>query len=375
MVDYSSSTEEKLETAAFVNIAHVVAGIYIWEFVTSLDFDWSYIVRKRTFHWPMIFYFLLRYGMLTNVVMVVIGVDLRIEVHCQALFTFLQISGTACGGLASLNLALRCIAIWKRKLYIVIPLVFLILCQWSLILHGQLLETVWVPGQGCAIVKVNVLILACNFFWSMGLDFIVMALTGYRLWRTTAWPTGIFGILFQDGLIYFLSAFFANLVAGVFQVLNLSPIMSIMFNCPAVIAAAIASTRAVRSLTLYTSNKNHIHFHSTPVQTSDLVFGGTVRTSAESFHFPMPPRMSRRLSRQAPGPTHIQIRMDRTCLWTVDCDAPVPEESQRKVTFELPRAQSDVHTLETMPSLDFECKTVEGDEVEPVEEDITKEPA
>jgi hypothetical protein len=40
-------------------------------------------------------------------------------------------------------------------------------------------------------------------------------------------------------LIFFLVAFIANAIATVFMLLNLNPIMSIIFNVPAAIAATV----------------------------------------------------------------------------------------------------------------------------------------
>lgn len=48
-------------------------------------------------------------------------------------------------------------------------------------------------------------------------------------------------------------SFLANLLATVFMVLNLNPVMSIIFNVPAAIASTIVASRAVRRLTKFTN--------------------------------------------------------------------------------------------------------------------------
>lgn len=38
----------------FVNVIFVFFGLYLWEFTTTCDFEWSLITRKRKFTWPLV---------------------------------------------------------------------------------------------------------------------------------------------------------------------------------------------------------------------------------------------------------------------------------------------------------------------------------
>ncbi|KAH9998613.1 hypothetical protein BJV77DRAFT_702124 [Russula vinacea] len=40
----------------FVKLMHACAGIYIWEFVTTLDFEWEIYTGKRPWRWSFIVY-------------------------------------------------------------------------------------------------------------------------------------------------------------------------------------------------------------------------------------------------------------------------------------------------------------------------------
>ncbi|KAJ6475944.1 hypothetical protein C8R47DRAFT_985564 [Mycena vitilis] len=64
MVDWKSGAEIAKDAAAYGKFMYALIGLYIWEWLTSLDFDWDYLLRKRQFRWPMIFYFLNRYCLL-----------------------------------------------------------------------------------------------------------------------------------------------------------------------------------------------------------------------------------------------------------------------------------------------------------------------
>lgn len=254
------STAEELATDedAFIKLMHCLAGVYFWEFFTSLDFDWAFISGKKKFQWPLIFYMLGRYCLFFALIGILIALDARTEVNCQALYTFDQLAGDAAVGLASINLSIRTMAVWSQNLYIVIVLVLVILGHWSLILQGVLLTAEWIPGQGCAITKSNTKTLAATFIYSMCFDALVMTLSVIKLYGRQQ-RSQLVSILFKDGIIYFLVAFIANAIATSFMVLNLNAIMAIIFNVPAAIASTIVACRAVRRLSNFASNGPEIY--------------------------------------------------------------------------------------------------------------------
>jgi hypothetical protein len=97
-------------------------------------------------------------------------------------------------------------AVWGRKWYIVVPLTLLILGHWTLLLHGILLKAMWVPGQGCVITEANNTILSATFIYSMCLDFIVLCLTGFKLFYLSAGRSRIVTLIVRDGLMFFIVA-------------------------------------------------------------------------------------------------------------------------------------------------------------------------
>ncbi|KAG6812872.1 hypothetical protein H0H92_015800 [Tricholoma furcatifolium] len=180
-------------------------------------------------------------------------------------------------------------AVWSRNRYIIALLVVLILAHWSLILQGMsastgkahtciltltgvTLKATWIDGTGCVITATDNKVLAATFVYSMCFDFVVLALNAYKLLDIGMKEPGLTSskiakMIFEDGLIFFVVAFVANLLATVFMVLNLNQIMSVIFNVPAAVASTIVASRVVRRLTNYTnplifptSESNHIAF-------------------------------------------------------------------------------------------------------------------
>jgi len=220
-----------------------------------LPFDWEVITGRKTFRWPLIFYFSNRYLLLGALIGIAIAFDTDRELNCQALFTFNQFAGNASLGLASINLSLRTIAIWNQNMWIKIVLTAIILGHWALILQGVQLGSVWSPElNSCIITSTNTTILAATFTYSMCFDLIVFLLNAYKLGVKRHGKSRLSKMIFKDGLIFFFIAFLANFVATVFIFLNLNAIMSVVFNVPACIASSIVATRAVRRLTNFASS-------------------------------------------------------------------------------------------------------------------------
>lgn len=107
MVNWQSSAEILTDSVVFSRFVHTLFGVYLWEVVTSLKFDWQFISGRKRFRWPLGFYFAGRYCLLFALVGILISLDVTEPVNCQALYTFNQVCGNAAIGLASVNLSLR----------------------------------------------------------------------------------------------------------------------------------------------------------------------------------------------------------------------------------------------------------------------------
>ncbi|KAJ3556812.1 hypothetical protein NM688_g1816 [Phlebia brevispora] len=255
MVNWQSPAEIVKDSQSFDRLMHCLLGLYLWEFVTSLDFDWDFITGKKKFRWPMIFYFANRYFLLFALIGIAIALNVTVPVNCQALYTYNQVFGNAAIGLASINLSLRTIAVWSQSRILIVVLVLIIMGHWSLLLHGLLIKAAWIPGTGCAITNTDNTLLAATFVYSMCFDFFILVLTAVKLVLPSrgSEQSRLVKLIFGDGLIFFILAFVVNLLATIFMLLNLNPVMSIIANVPAAITSTVASCRVVRRLTNYTS--------------------------------------------------------------------------------------------------------------------------
>lgn len=286
MVDWQSPAELALEGAAFAKFMHSLAGLYFWEVAMSLDFDWAFISRKKKFQWPLIFYFMGRYCLLFALIGILIALDTVKEVDCQSLYTFNQLVGQSSIGFASVNLAIRTMAVWSQNRYVVIPLVIVILGHWSLILQGVLLKATWVEGQGCVITQTNNTVLAATFIYGMCFDLVVLVLTASKLAFQRGQRSQLMKMLFRDGLIYFVIAFLANLLATSFMLLNLNAIMSVIFNVPSAVASTIVACRAVRRLNEWKNAGPEVFSSGNQSRSGGFRSGPTMSNRAPGIHYP-----------------------------------------------------------------------------------------
>ncbi|KAJ3715142.1 hypothetical protein C8R42DRAFT_646068 [Lentinula raphanica] len=221
MPDWNSATEIAKDGIVSSKLNHVLLGL--WEWFTSLDFDWDYIRGKRQFRWPLAFYFLNRYCLLAALIGVAIALNITTEINCQALYTFNLFIGAASIGLASINLSLRTIAVWAQRRYIVVPLILLILAQWSILLHGILVKSTYEADQGCVIVETDSRLILAGSAYTMCFDFVVLSLTAWKLVIRASSSevrmsrSKLVVLIFGDGLIYFIIVFVFNLLVTEFR--------------------------------------------------------------------------------------------------------------------------------------------------------------
>ncbi|KAJ3487631.1 hypothetical protein NLI96_g3406 [Meripilus lineatus] len=259
--DWMSPEEIALDASIFLKLMHAIAGMYIWEFCISLNFEWSFFNGKKKFNWPMIFYFLGRYWALFTLVGLLVALDSTTfirEVNCQALYTFLAVAGQVTIGFASINLAIRAMVIWGQSIYIVVPLVILILGHWAVLMQGVVVTASW-TGSACAVSQTNSSVLTATFAYSICLDFIVFAVTAWKLVMPNRRRSQLMDLMFKDGLVYFVLAFVANVPAAVVISLKLNPVMDIMFNIPAAITSTTVACRAVRRLANFSATTPAIY--------------------------------------------------------------------------------------------------------------------
>jgi len=264
MPDWSSQEELFRDTQVFVKLQHALLGLYAWEFLFSLDFEWALITRKTKFKWPLTFYFVNRYVLLFALIGLAIALDTRTAINCRVLYAYIQFMGGAATGLSTVNFSMHTIAVWPRNKWIVTLLALIIIGHWVVIFRGVILAAKHTPGDGCQIVKEKTAILAAAFIYATCFDLVIFFLSGYKVVQLVRrkgkiGPQCLIKMMFDDDLVYFFCAFVVNVIAVIFMELSWNPIMGIIFNVPATVVSTVVASRVVRHLSNFSPSGPKAH--------------------------------------------------------------------------------------------------------------------
>jgi len=314
MIDWNSPAEVVKDALAFQKLVYALFGLFVWEIFQTCEFEWSLITRRRKFTWPMTFFFLCRYCMLWALIGLIISFNVTTRVNCAALYVFNSWTGNMAILCASTSLMIRTIAIWERKLVVVVPLVLLCIAHWAMLYHGIfIVHAVWDPTENeCVVNSTNATFLNINFFFTMGFDLIILGFTTAALLKSAS-RSGLWHLLFRDGLVYWGITFCLNGVPAVLNVINLNPSMNIIATVPAATLSAIAACRAVIRLQEFSGQADY-YVHST----SAITAGGNADARMTTRFGPgKPPRFA--LTRP-----EVQVTTDRITMRTFE-DTRSPE--------------------------------------------------
>jgi len=100
--------------AHLVKLVHVFAGIYVWEYITNLDFEWEIYTGQRHWRWSFVVYLLARILALASLITLLVGFDITTPYNCDVWFRIMLATSWASGVFASLLLVLRGVALWGR---------------------------------------------------------------------------------------------------------------------------------------------------------------------------------------------------------------------------------------------------------------------
>ncbi|KAG8888639.1 hypothetical protein FRB98_007200 [Tulasnella sp. 332] len=204
----------------------------------------------------MVVYWTCKYTMLFAVIGVAISENVTTELNCEALYVYNQLFGNIAIGTASTLLMIRTIAVWSRNRMIMYPLILFSLGQWAILLHSVVtVSATWSDVvMACSIKPSPTINLKILYLYTMAFDFFVLVVTSIGLYRLPGRQTAgnqLWSMLFKDGLVFFLVAFSSNLVAVIFVLADLNPIMNIIAAIPAASVTTVVSCRLFVKLTTY----------------------------------------------------------------------------------------------------------------------------
>ncbi|OBZ75312.1 hypothetical protein A0H81_04978 [Grifola frondosa] len=194
---------------SFGTLAQVTGGIFLWEWVTTLYFDWRLLsVGRANWRWPTLIYVISRLSLLVTVICKFITFNVKNEVNCNALARIVIAFGYFAMVLSSLLIALRMnvIAIWNWKLPITFFVIITALVNTVFLFYGLIYDrgSIWNPIAGaCVMLKTDRNRL--SIFVAFGTDVLMLIVMLIGIWVHRG--TGSLWKLVQHrGLIWFAVA-------------------------------------------------------------------------------------------------------------------------------------------------------------------------
>lgn len=83
MVDFHNPTVILLDAWALTKLCHAMDGLYLWEFLINLDYEWSVVCGHRPYRWTIWVYSLTRVAGLVAIILNLVGLDVTTKVNCQ----------------------------------------------------------------------------------------------------------------------------------------------------------------------------------------------------------------------------------------------------------------------------------------------------
>ncbi|KAF8494700.1 hypothetical protein F5888DRAFT_1716127 [Russula emetica] len=240
--DPTMSTQASL---AVMKVWYTLNGLYIWEFIITLDYEWRVIRGHLPYRWTIWVYSLTRVAALVGVILCIVGMDFTIPLHCQLWMSF-----------SVVLIDTASIAIWNRN-KVVITLSIIV---W--------LHAVWEPAQHtCDPVNTKSSVLSLLPAIISNLVLLLIMLVGLLILRRHDGGTfGLSRVLWKQGVVWLALAIASEV----------PPLVLMMFDTPGLVTMIIVATRMHRYLIDFASKPPDLEHQN--VKVSNLVFARPKQT-------------------------------------------------------------------------------------------------
>jgi len=267
MVNFHDPAVIAQDLFAILKLWHALSGLYIWEFVINLDFEWNAIRGNQPYRWTIWIYSITRLATLVSVIFILIDMDITTQTNCQVQDVFQLLFGYVAFAGASLLIVLRNIAIWNgKKLVIAITAGVWVVNIGFFIQSIVRIRSTWVPQLSTCVVS-DIQSTKFNIITTLVTDVTLLLIMLIGLLRLGFHERGVFGLgrlMWRQGLVWLFLATIAEVPPVVFISLDLNDPLDYMFPIPAMIIMTIAATRIYRSLVDFssTTTSGFDNFHS-----------------------------------------------------------------------------------------------------------------
>ncbi|KAH9958708.1 hypothetical protein BC827DRAFT_546707 [Russula dissimulans] len=258
MVNFKDPVVISRDFLVMVKLWHTLDGLYIWEFFTTLNYEWSIIRGNRPYRWTIWVYSYTRVSTLLTLIVHMISFNTSRRINCQLTITSEIIFANTATASASLLIVLRVIAVWNKNKIIYLISMSAWIANASCLIHDIVrLRGVWSTVLNVCMVpnavdsKLNLMVSLCTDTVLL----LIMIFGLFRLFSDHRGASSLGRLLWTQGLVWLLLATFAYTLPVIFFWLNLNVPFNLMFQTPALVILSTSATRMYSSLTDYRSHK------------------------------------------------------------------------------------------------------------------------
>ncbi|KAH9067630.1 hypothetical protein EDB87DRAFT_14857 [Lactarius vividus] len=255
MVNWHDPATVIAEDVALVKLVHVLGGVYIWEIVTCLGFEYSVISKQRKFTWSFLLYLGCRWCPLIAIALQFLGFDVSHKINCQACVILSFASAYLSFMCTSALIILRVVALWNHSKIIIAIVCAVWVGNTTIYVYSlTTLRSAW-TGSFCAILYTDHGRISVLSTFTTDLILLVLMLAGLQRWNNAPKACGVRRFLRTQGLIWVVIVTLVELPPTVFIFLNLNDPMNLIFQALALVVTPLGAARLYRGLIDYpTSN-------------------------------------------------------------------------------------------------------------------------
>jgi len=238
------------DNVALVKFIHVLGGIYLWEFISNVGFEYSVISGKRKFTWTFLLYLGCRLCPLLAIATQFLGFDLYHKIDCQTWVIAAFMFGYLSFIFASSLIVLRVVALWDRKRNVIaLASAFWLANIGSYIYCAVTSRAVWdEDAESCGARHTEHNRIAVFTTLMLDLVLLTLMLLGLLRWKNGRQRSGIWWYLYTQGLVWVLIVTLAEVPPTVFIILNLNDPLNLTFQTLALVIMTIGASRMYRGL-------------------------------------------------------------------------------------------------------------------------------
>ncbi|KAI9509248.1 hypothetical protein F5148DRAFT_778286 [Russula earlei] len=230
----------------FQKFVHALGGLYIWEVVTTLWFEWSFITGRRTYRWSIWVYAAIRLVALSNVLANMIQSEWNMSIDCHVWIYVEYITVYSAFALGTFIMILKIAAIWSKNKWILAASIGAWLMNIAFIIRSIVTTSAKFESSFGTCVLHGAQTTRDSTLATLTSEMFLLFVMLFGLLRERDHYLG--RLLFHQGVIWLIVAIFAQVPLIVLFSLHMDDLANLVFHSSSLVSMTICVTRLYRSL-------------------------------------------------------------------------------------------------------------------------------